>query len=147
MRKTSGWTLGVGVFAALAIIGGCGGGDGVGPSGTGLADIELRVPAGVTDGIALVLVTGGTVRTVQTAGPQFRAVGEDTPTAQVIARGTFTGSAAKLATICVDNIENLADFQADVVQVAGGQAAGYAVRVVAAYTATLTNPRTAANCP
>lgn len=154
MRRLSGLTLGVGVVTALAIIGGCGGGDGGGggggPSGTGLADVELRVPAGVTDGIALVTVTGGTIKDVQSAGPagpQFRAVGEDTPTAQIIARGTFTGSAAKLATICIDNIEDLADFQADVIQVAGGQADAYAVRVVAAYTATLTTPRTAVSCP
>lgn len=147
MRTTAGRTLGVYVFAAQAIIGGCGGGNGVGPSGTGLADIELRVPASVTDGIALVVVTGGTVRTVQTAGPQFRAVGEDSPTTQVIARGTLTGSAAKLATICIDNIEDLGSFQVAVVQVAGGQTAGHALRNSAAYTATLTNPRTAASCP
>ncbi len=151
MRITSGWTLGASVLATLAVIGGCGGGNGGGggggPSGTGLADIELRVPAGVTDGIALVVVSGGTVRTVQSAGPQFRAVGEDTPVAQVISRGAFTGTAAKLATICVDNIEDLADFQADVIEVAGGQADGYAVRDVASYTATLTNPRTTGNCP
>jgi len=150
MRNQPGLTLGAGVLAALAVIGGCGGngdGGGGGPSGTGLADVELRVPAGVTDGIALVVVSGGTVRTVQSAGPQFRAVGEDTPSAQIIARGTFAGAAAKLATICIDQIENLSDFQADVIQVAGGQADGYAVRDVAGYTATLANPRAAASCP
>jgi len=151
MRRLSGLTIGVGVFAALAIIGGCGGGDGGsgggGPSGTGLADVELRVPAGVTDGIALVTITGGTIKDVQSAGPEFRAVGEDTPTARIIARGTFSGPSAKLAMICIDNIEDLADFQADVDQVAGGPAEGYAIRDVAGYSASLGNPRMAATCP
>jgi hypothetical protein len=127
------------------VLGGCGDG-GNGPSGTGLADIELRVPAGVTDGIVLVVITGGTVKTVQSAGPQFRAVGENTPTAQVVARGVFAGPAAKLATICVDQIQNLSHFQTAVIQVAGGQSDGYAVRDIAGYTATLANPRTVSSC-
>ncbi len=149
MRPLSGLTLGAGILATLAVTGGCGGDGsaGGGPSGPGLADVELQVPAGVTDGIALVTVTGGTVKAVQSAGPDFRSVGAGTSTAQIISQGSFTGSAVKLATICIDQIENLADFHAEVNQIAGGQSAGYALRDVAAYSATLANPRTTASCP
>lgn len=145
MPERRGILMGLGVLAVSMVFGGCGDG-GSGPSGTGLADVELRIPAGVTDGIALVVITGGTVRTVQSAGPQFRAVGEDTPTAQVVAHGVFAGTRAKLATICLDEIQNLSKFEAAVIQVAGGQGDGYAVRDIAGYTATLANPRSTASC-
>ena len=148
MRERSSLTLGVGILATLGVIGGCGGdgSGGGGPGGPGLADVQLHVPPGVTDGIALVTVTGGTVKTVRSAGSEFRAVGAGTRTARIIARGSFSGSTAKLATICIDRIEDLADFHADVNQVAGGQAAGYALRDVAPYSASLDNPRPTAGC-
>jgi hypothetical protein len=141
--------LGAVILAVQVVIGGCGGdGSGTGgPSGLGLADVQLHLPAGVTDGIALVTVTGGTVQSVQSAGPEFRVAGAGTSTVQIIGRGNFSGGQASLATICVDRIQSLADYHVDVNQVAGGRTSGYAVRDVAGYSATLGNPRATASCP
>ena len=128
--------LAVGIAAGAGCGGGGDGGGGTGPEGPGQVSIRLTVPAGIVDGIALVQVSGGTVAQVLSRGLQFRAVGVGGTTVHVMARGTLQGSLA-LAAICVPRVEDLENYTAQLVQVAAGQAGGYAKRDITPYVVTL----------
>lgn len=132
-----------------SILLGCGGGSGdsgnLGPEGPGLLDLQLQVPAGTVDGVALVKVSGNRVTKVLAAGHQFRVVGEGTSVAHVLVRGSLSATVT-LASVCVDNLGDRTDYTLQVVQVAGGSGQGYARRDPAGYQATLENPRIVQSC-
>jgi hypothetical protein len=115
---------------------GGGGGGGTGPSGAAEIGLRVTVPAGNTDGVLLVRVSGDVIPTVLDRGFQLRAVGTGGSTVHIIARGALQGNVV-VAALCLPRIEDVANYSVQVIQAAASQAGGYAKRSIASYSGRL----------
>lgn len=148
MRTQSKAAVAAMLIAGMACGGGSGdGGGGTGPSGPGEIALRMTVPAGNTDGVILVKVSGDVVPSVVSRGLQVRAVGLGGSTVHIIARGTLQGNIV-IAALCIPRIQDAGNYAVEVVQAAAGQSGAYAKRNIVGYSGRLdpTTVTSRANC-
>lgn len=124
-------------MGCILLLGACGGGTDHGgfggPGGAGGVSLELRIPSGNADGLALIRLDGGDLDSVAHVPGTDHRVGTPGQQLHVLIRAPLSGTVSILRA-CVKDIGDTASWPTPrLLQMAGAASSGYAVRDTSQY--------------